>query len=165
MHTHFLRLLLLSFLGLAGSLLAESEPELLDHVEEGVYTLKGAQVRPDRNRVAFQTTILELKDGQFRYWFQSDAKFGEEPVYPQTGKYAVEGGKVTVTIKTATLKGSAGGPPRDFFRTEVWQFMKYQGKTVLWPTKLLGPPKGGAPPHNVLFRTARDPEEIWKSEK
>ena len=43
--------------------------------------------------------------------------------------------------------------------------MKYQGKTVLWPAKLLGPPEGGAPPHNVLFRTERQPEEIWKSEQ
>ena len=125
----------------------------------------GEQVRPDRNRVAFQTAILELKDGQFRYWFQSDAKFGEEPIYPQTGKYAVEGGKVTIEIKIATMKGFAGGPPRDFFRTEVWQFMKYEGKTVLWPTKPIGPPKGGAPPHNVLFRTYRQAEDIWQSKR
>ena len=165
MPAHFLRLLLLPFLCLAGSLLAETEPVLLDHVEDGVYTLEGSQVRPDRNRVAFQTTILELKDGQFRYWFQSDMKIGEEPTYPLTGKFAVEGGKVTIEIKIATMKGFTGRPPRDFYRTEVWQFMKYQGKTVLWPTKLLGAPKGGAPPHNVLFRTDRQAEEIWKSEK
>ena len=160
------RLLLMPFLGLAGSLFAEPEPVLLDHVEDGVYPLEGSKVRPKEDHFAFQTTILELKDGQFRYWLRSDVKSNRDPTYPQTGKYAVEGGTVTIEIKIGTSTVSiAGRPPRDFYRTEVWQFMKYQGQTVVWPTTLLGPPKGGAPPHNVLFRTERKPEEIWESEK
>jgi hypothetical protein len=35
----------------------------------------------------FSGTILELKDGKFRYWFYSDVGGLDEPQYPLTGKY------------------------------------------------------------------------------
>ena len=160
-----LRILLFTLFAARLVIAADYEPAPLDHVVEGVYTLFGRETKPDRPRGGyFQTTILELKDGRFRFWFSSDAKSSVEPKYPQTGTYTAKGGSVTIRLNWGTPFTVNGVPARDYYKTEEYQCMTYQGRTILWPVTLLGPPKEGRPPHNVLFPTSRQPEEIWKQE-
>jgi len=164
-----LRFLLFLGLGAARTAFGQAEPVPLDKVEEGVYSLYEHEKLTEQQRRGagyFQTTIVELKDGHFRYWFRSDLKgLGEEPAYPLTGTYKAEGGVITIEVKTASLTINPGQPPRDFYRTEKWQVMKYDGQVLLWPVMLRAVPiVAGRPPHNVLLRTTRNPEEIWKQE-
>ena len=44
----------------------------------------------------FETTVLELRDGHFRYWFASDAKSPVDPVYPLSGDFTVAGDIITL---------------------------------------------------------------------
>ncbi|WP_338288863.1 hypothetical protein [Luteolibacter sp. LG18] len=44
----------------------------------------------------YETTVLELKGGKFRYWFESDMKGQDDPAYPLTGTYTVQGNVVTL---------------------------------------------------------------------
>jgi len=167
---HPLRLLL--FFGLCATArvaFGQAEPVPLDKVEEGVYSLYDHEKMTEEQRRGagyYQTTIVELKDGHFRYWFRSDLKSpGEEPHYPLTGEYKEEGGIITIVVSTGSWKISPSQPPRDFQKTEKWQVMKYDGQVLLWPVMLRGVPVvAGRPPHNVLLRTTRTPEEIWKQE-
>jgi hypothetical protein len=146
--------------------LARAEPTTTDHVEKGAYTLHDDENKSEQQRRQthyWQTTILELKDGRFRYWSRSDAKMPGEPAYPQIGKYEAKDGVVTIKVKTGSWPALVPGDrPNDVYRTLEWKFMTYQDRVILWPLSLLGPPKDGRPPHNVLFRTKRKPEEIWK---
>lgn len=146
-------------------------------VKEGVYFLNGWA----------QTTIVELKNGQFRYWFSSDMKgFWEETPYPQTGNYTTNGGTVRFVVNTGswteinsinavtgvTVLGGSVSPGfvgvstnrLVFFSTNEWTFMNFKGQTTLWG------PQGvkhwekvkDANGYNVLFPTDRKPEEIWE---
>ncbi len=54
---------------------------------DGVYTLC-EEVQ------GYSGETLELKDGKFRYWFYSDVATGDEPKYPLTGTYTVNGSSV-----------------------------------------------------------------------
>jgi hypothetical protein len=161
------RLIFIALICLTRLAYADSLPVPIDHVEDGVYTLYSHELIPEEKRQFsgyFQTTILELKDGQFRYWFRSDYKpFGEQIHYPLTGTYAAKEGTVTIVTKTGPITIIANQPPREFTQTYAWKLMTYQGKAILWPA-LMGPPQPGKIPHGVLVRTNRKPEEIWKQE-
>jgi len=164
---HFLLFILLCLarLGYADGL---PVPIAIDHVEDGVYTLYSHELIPEEKRPLvgyMQTTILELKNGQFRYWMRSDYKpFGDQIQYPLTGAYAAKGGTVTIVTKTGPITIIANRPPQAFTLTDGWTFMTYQGKVLLWPV-LMGPPQPGKFPHGVLVRTNRKPEDIWKQEE
>ena len=145
-------------------------------VKEGVYFLNGWA----------QTTIVELKNGQFRYWFSSDMKgFGGEVAYPQTGKYTTNGGTVKfVTLtsvtwifqgtKEASFRTMIGGFPvtnipgintkHESFGTNEWTFINYQGQTTLWRPEALKywEEAKKADGYGILFPTDRKPEEIWE---
>jgi hypothetical protein len=64
------------------------------------------------------TTVIELKDGHFRYWFESDFKFAKEPRYPLTGEY-------TVSDNTITLK-------HDEVSQRQWTFRTVDSLLTLW---------------------------------
>jgi hypothetical protein len=160
---------------------AQTEPTPIKIAQEGVYFLDGM----------FQTTILELKDGKFRYWFSSDAKVMGEPNYPVSGKYTTNGGAITFValassniwqsvsktmtnatngnIETSvqmrgwdgTMKGTLF--TNYFFGTNTWTFMSYTGKTTLWrPEALkLWNEKKQLDGYGILIPTSRKPEEIW----
>lgn len=64
------------------------------------------------------TTVLELKDGHFRYWFESDLKQPKEPQYPLTGEYSVAGSAIT-------LKHDEVSQPQ-------WTFRTVDGQITLW---------------------------------
>lgn len=132
----------------------ELQPQPLDYVPEGVYALDGMA----------QTTIIELKEGRFRYWFWSDLRIGRHPEYPVSGTYTKDGGSITfVRIRRI----STNPRQKPVTRTEHWQCMNFKGKTTLWTTNAIKGwrknPKGF--PHPVLFLTKTKPEDIWKKRK
>jgi hypothetical protein len=66
----------------------------------------------------YMTTVLELKDGRFRYWFESDLKGPEEPAYPISGSYSAQG-------NTIILEHPQVSQPQ-------WTFRKVDGLATLW---------------------------------
>src|SRR5262245_22804499 len=66
----------------------------------------------------FSGTVLELRDGKFRYWFYSDVAGPDEPHYPVIGKYSVDGEKV---VLAGTLVGQS-----------IWYPDTVNGIRVLW---------------------------------
>jgi hypothetical protein len=70
-------------------LLTSCHPQTQPPGVDGVYTMC-KEVR------GFSGENLELKDGKFRYWFYSDAKTGDEPEYPLSGSYTVDGSTLTL---------------------------------------------------------------------
>ena len=72
----------------------------------------------------YMTTVLELKDHHFRYWFESDMKSGREPDYPLTGEYSVSGDTLTLKHEKVFQK--------------QWSFRTVDGALTLWrPDALL----------------------------
>ena len=120
---------------------SQSAPTPLGSVKEGVYYFQNM----------YSTTILELKDGTFRYWFSSDAKgLRPEPTYPLSGKYATNGGTVTL-------------PHKEVNQTN-WTFMTFEGKATMWrPSALKYWDEGKqVDPWGVLYPTTEKPEAIWE---
>ena len=145
------------FISLVGFVFGQEKPVPLGAVQDGVYFLDGWA----------QTTILELKGGQFRYWFRSDMKFGKEPAYPLTGTYTNEGsGRISFERKVTTSGFRVNDKliEKDFFQTERWEFMRHQGQVTLWTSNSLASWKEKHP-HPVLFPTNRKPEDIWEGRK
>jgi hypothetical protein len=64
--------------------IASTEPGI-----EGVYCT-GSEIG------GFSGTVLELRDGRFRYWFYSDVVGPNEPHLPVIGDYSMEGEKVVL---------------------------------------------------------------------
>lgn len=105
----------------------------------------------------YMTTVLELKDGRFRYWFESDAKMMEEPAYPLTGEYSVSG-------DTITLKHEKVGQKQ-------WAFRTLDGVVTLWRPDAIAQNKvtqatleylkrfGGG---SILILTGKPADELWK---
>jgi hypothetical protein len=142
---------------LADLVSGQEKPVPLETVQDGVYFLDGWA----------QTTILELKEGRFRYWFRSDAKFGKEPTYPLTGTYTNEGhGRISFERKVTTSGFTVNDQliEKDFFKTERWEFMRHKGQVTLWTSNSLVSWQEKHP-HPVLFPTNRKPEDIWEGRK
>ena len=113
----------------------------------------------------FQTTILELKDKHFRYWFRSDQKMGNEPTYPLSGTYSNHGRIISFERTVATRpKNQFNTNEVDFVQTERWEFMQYKGELTLWTSNSLASWQEKHPPP-ILFPTNRKPEEIWEARK
>ncbi len=142
------------FLSLAGFVSGQEKPVPLGKVQDGVYFLDGT----------FQTTILELKEGRFRYWFRSDFILGKEPTYPLTGTFTNNGGSISFERKVTTITNPMTKKKKDYFQTERWEFMRYQGQVTLWTSNSLEHWKEKHP-HPVLFPTTRKPEDIWERKK
>ena len=122
---------------------SQSAPTPMTSIQEGVYYFQNM----------YSTTVLELKDGRFRYWFSSDMRGPREPTYPLSGKYAVNGGTVTL-------------PHKQIYQTN-WTFMTYERKATLWrPTAVrYWDDSKQIDPYGVLFPTTRKPEKIWERTK
>jgi hypothetical protein len=118
---------------------AQTAPTPLNSVKEGVYFFQNN----------YSTTVLELKDGNFRYWFSSDVVRKPEPHYPILGKYQANGGTVTLAHK-------------DIYETN-WTSMTYEGKPTLWRPSALKywEESKKIDPYGVLFPTSQKPESIW----
>ena len=142
------------FFSLVSFVSGQEKPVALGAVQDGVYFLDGM----------FQTTILELKEGRFRYWFRSDVKFGKEPTYPLSGTYTNNGGSISFERKATTITNPFTKTEKDFFQTERWEFMRYHGQVTLWTSNSLVSWKEKHP-HPVLFPTSRKPEDIWERKR
>ena len=141
--------------GITRTAFGQEKPIPLGNVQEGVYFLDGT----------FQTTILELKDKQFRYWFRSDHKMVKEPTYPLSGTYSNHGGSISFERTVATRpKNQFNTNAVDFVQTERWEFMQYKGGVTLWTSNSLASWQEKHP-HPILFPTNRKPEEIWEARK
>ena len=116
----------------------------------GILTAKprdGVYARGD----IFSATVLELKDGHFRYWFESDLKSKRDPEYPLTGDYVFEGDKVVLN----NARISVG--------QRTWTFRMREGEVIL-----LRPSAVDVYDHNheleawgVLYPTKKTAEEAW----
>jgi len=100
-------------------------------------------------RDIFSSTVLELKDGRFRYWFVSDVKLGREPEYPLSGDYVFEGN--TVVLKERRIYD------------RVWTFRSLNGALTLWrPAAIdLYDRKQQLDPWGILRITTKTAEEAW----
>ena len=111
----------------------------------------------------YMSTVLELKDGHFRYWFESDAKDSDEPKYPLSGEYSTVG-------NTITLKHDKIFPPQS-----QWTFRAVNGVITLWrPDALEGYQTGtnldlldipslkkyGA--GSIVVFSDKKPDDLWK---
>ncbi|MGB0582302.1 MAG: lipocalin family protein [Limisphaerales bacterium] len=79
----------------------------------------------------YMMTVLELKDGKFRYWFKSDARSLSEPKYPLSGDYTVSGNRITLKHEQISQK--------------QWTVRKVDGFLTLWrpdAIKMQDSPKG-----------------------
>lgn len=104
----------------------------------------------------YMTTVLELKEGRFRYWFESDARALVDPDYPLSGVYSV-------TNNTLFLK-------HDQVFQKQWTFRTVNGLVTLWrPDAMLFKPEtkfdlkhlsshGGG---SILTSTDKSPESLW----
>ena len=68
----------------------------------------------------YSTIVIELKKGNFRYWFSTDVVVTgvEQPKYPLKGKYKIKGNTVILEHKQITQK--------------EWTFRKINTTVTLW---------------------------------
>lgn len=111
-------------------------------VEEGVYHF----IVP-----GFSQLVLELRNGQYRYWFSSDVGIDDEPVYPLTGQYTVTGSVVHLERKHPIVQ-------------DEWTFMRLNGQPTLWrPAAIKAWTATRTLDHyGVLYPTKLRPEDIWR---
>lgn len=79
----------------------------------------------------YMITVLELKDGKFRYWFKSDARSLNEPKYPLSGEFKMTGNRIILKHEHISQKH--------------WSFRKVDGFLTLWrpdAIKMQDSPKG-----------------------
>jgi len=115
-----------------------------------VATMGGVEVGTFFFKNGFSTLILELKDGRFRYWFSSDVPVPDQPAYPVTGEYSIEGPRIKLMHKERRLQ-------------DEWTFRKLNDETTLWrPTAITWwRDKRAFDFFGVLYPTELKPEDIW----
>jgi hypothetical protein len=105
----------------------------------------------------YMTTVLELKEGRFRYWFESDARASVEPDYPLSGVYSV-------TNNTIVLKHE------QVFQKQ-WTFRTVNGLVTLWrpdamqfkpDTKFNLKQLSSYGAGSILTPSDKPPENLWK---
>jgi hypothetical protein len=117
------------------------QPTPLHSATEGAYYFQNM----------YSTLILELKGGQFRYWFSSDVRgWWREPTYPLHGSYTTNGGTITLSQKEISQTN--------------WTFMTYRGQPTLWrPSALTSWDEARIlDPWGVLYPATEKVEEIWE---
>ncbi|MGC4015782.1 MAG: hypothetical protein QM755_14845 [Luteolibacter sp.] len=73
-----------------------------------------------RTYTGYETTVLELKAGRYRYWFESDEKDAGEPQYPLTGTYSIKGDTIELSDQEKKL------------HQRTWTFLSVNGVVSLW---------------------------------
>lgn len=81
-----------------------------------IKTRNGVFVQSDDNA----STLLELKDGKFRYWFDSDEFHKPRHMYPLSGDYSIEASKLTLHNELIPESQS------------TWTFYKLNGNVTVW---------------------------------
>lgn len=110
----------------------------------------------------YMTYVIELKQGRFRYWFESDAKSAREPQYPLQGKFTVAGD--TVTLHHEQL----------IPLTSIWKCRSVNGIPTLWRSDALAQheekPTQLSVEHlrrwgsgSILAFTSKSAESMWQN--
>lgn len=68
----------------------------------------------------YTNLTLELVDGDYRYWHSSEAKNFDDPDYPLSGEYRIEGSQIHLDH------------PEIHPRYRTWRFRKMNGVVTLW---------------------------------
>ena len=133
-----------------GAALSAAEPSIeTAQPQEGVFF----------SYTGYTTTVLELKDGHFRYrWESTEMKMPSETVYPVTGDYSISG-------DTITLVRAGIGELQSH-----WTFRSLDGAVTLWRRDATGRfkvdqdlkmiKKSGA--DSLLVKTDQPAEDVWK---
>ncbi len=109
----------------------------------------------------YMTTVLELKDGHFRYWFESDVKLPKEPAYPLTGQYTLMGETIVLNHdhifqKQWTYRAINGV-------TALWRPDAVSGITTLTDAELKRILRYGA--GSILVAVEKPAEEVWRERR
>lgn len=108
----------------------------------------------------YMTYVIEIRKGQFRYWFESDAKSRREPTYPLEGKYSIDGDTITLHHKELISL------------TSIWKCRSVNGIPTLWRHDAIehheNEPLELSVEHlrrwgsgSILARTTRSGEVMW----
>lgn len=94
-----------AWIGLFGTILGcadRAEPPVSQSIDQPTSSVDSTCARPSHTPGldglycttseigGFSETILELRDGRFRYWFYSDARSSDDPEYPVAGTYQIQ---------------------------------------------------------------------------
>lgn len=136
--------LLITFLFTQATYGAEAPVPLPAKPQDGVFK--------QANR--YSSTVLEIKDGYFRYWFSSDVPpidpvTGKAPRFPLTGKYLLKGD--TVILKHEQIY------------QKHWAFRRLGGVLTLWRTGAIDyyNKKKDFDPYGILRITNKTAEQAW----
>ena len=99
----------------------------------------------------YQVTILELKDGNFRYWFASDVVPAKKPNYPFTGKYSLQGDRVILKHDQIST------------HYQQWIFRTLKGVVTLWTPEAIDyyNRERDFNPYGILRITEKPAEQVW----
>lgn len=102
----------------------------------------------------YSSTVLELKDGHFRYWFRSDVAYIDpvtrrEPHYPLSGKYLLRGDTVILE--------------HDQIFQKQWTFRMLNGVLTLWRTEAIDyyNREKRFDSYGILRSTSKPAEKAW----
>ena len=147
---HYLRLLmypLLACIYTVSVFAAEEQPQLASgKPQNGVFF----------THTGYMTTVLELKDGHFRYWFNSDAKLPQEPNYPLVGEYTISGNTITLKHEQVSQKQWTFRTVNGFITLWRPDAMDYKPDTKFDITHLKNVGAG-----SILTLTEKKAEEAW----
>lgn len=112
-------------------------------VQDGVYALGGA----------YQQTLLELKEGRFRYWFWGDVELKPARKYPLVGDYSTVGQVVTLKHNLVPT-----------FHSQ-WVFQKLDGEVTLWSQGAIDSYQADRTleTYGILKPTPLSAEEAWQT--
>jgi len=130
------------------AILERLERQTKEKIPFGIRPREGVFVRLGTN----SSTVLELKDGKFRYWFDSAAKL-EPRKYPLLGEYTVE--DHTITLHHDLILDSQN----------FWTFHKHDDEISAWNLDAFEfyRTEGKLSKHGILKHTTQTAEEAYKS--
>ncbi len=98
----------------------------------------------------YSSTVIELYNGKFRYWFSSDLKTGEEPSYPLNGEYTINGNTVYLSHDQISKYQNK------------WTFRKMNSTVTLWRDVAIEyyENKKGIDPYGILRLTSKTAEQV-----
>ena len=108
--------------------------------QEGVFILANG----------YSATVIELKNGNFRYWFSSDVVLKNRPKYPLTGTYTFKENKVILN--------------NDQVNQKEWTVRKINSTITLWRNDALEYYKTDKKLHayGILRITKKTAEQAWE---
>jgi len=96
------------------------------------------------------STVLELKNGRFRYWFSTDVTSDSLPKMPISGAFTIEGESVTLN--------------NDKISDRHWTFILFRGEVTLWRDNAVQQwaKEKELDGYGILRPSTKSAEEAWK---